>query len=430
MFKYLVLALFCTSYVLAKHELYEGHSLFEITVENEEQQKLVHEIETDLNLDIWSDAIPSRAGVVLVPKEVRQQFEEKLQDAGVEYKVNLENIKEALDLEDQLIAKSASSRASVFPLDAPHRYQVIMDYIDDIAARFPDVVTVGTAGRSFEGREIKYLKISTTNFEDTSKPVVMIESLLHCREWVGLSVSLYAIQKLVVERVENELLNNIDWIIVPIVNPDGYEFSHINNRFWRKNRRTGLMGGNFCLGVDLNRNFDAMWGTASSNSVCQDTFHGTGPSSEPETQAVKSLLDEYKDRMAMFLDIHSFGSMLLWGYGNGVLSPNALFLQVNGVNMAQTIDQIKWSWKPNYRVGNILPVIGYAASGGASDYADVIGVPFSYTYELPGYNNNQGLTGFLVDPEFYEQAGYETWEGIKVGAVYAANNFRRMKNSS
>ena len=28
----------------------------------------------------------------------------------------------------------------------------------------------------------------------------------------------------------------VDWYVVPLVNPDGYEYSHTNDRLWRKNR--------------------------------------------------------------------------------------------------------------------------------------------------------------------------------------------------
>lgn len=91
--------------------------------------------------------------------------------------------------------------------------------------------------------------------------------------------------------------------------------------------------------------------------------------------------------------------------------------------MAQTIDRVKWPSKPNYRVGNIVTIL-YLASGGSSDWAQLAGATLSYTYELPAFNNLQGsLNGFLVDPHFIEQAGFETWEGIKVGARRAANAF-------
>lgn len=195
-------------------------------------------------------------------------------------------------------------------------------------------------------------------------------------------------------------------------------------RFWRKNRATGFMVGNLCSGVDLNRNFDIHWSTASSNNVCTETFHGNGPFSEPETAAIRDILDRYGDRIAIYFDIHSFGSMILFGYGNGILPPNGLILNFVGVNMAQAIDRVKWASNRNYIVGNIAHVL-YDASGGASDYAMSAGVPLSFTYELPAYRNNMNsLNGFLVEPDFIEQAGFETWEGIKVGVRYALNNFR------
>lgn len=174
----------------------------------------------------------------------------------------------------------------------------------------------------------------------------------------------------------------------------------LQSRFWRKNRARGFMVGDFCSGVDLNRNFDIFWGTASSNNVCSDTFHGRGPFSEPETVIIRDILAEYGSRIELYLDIHSFGRMILYGYGNGILPPNALLVNFLGVRMAQAIDAIKWPENRNYIIGNVVYIL-YEASGGAGDYAMGMGTPFSYTFELPAYRNNQNtVQGFLVDPDF------------------------------
>ena len=29
----------------------------------------------------------------------------------------------------------------------------------------------------------------------------------------------------------------VDWYVAPLLNPDGYEYSHTNDRMWRKNRQ-------------------------------------------------------------------------------------------------------------------------------------------------------------------------------------------------
>ena len=51
---------------------------------------------------------------------------------------------------------------------------------------------------------------------------------MHAGEWVTVPVALYVVHRLVedLREEDRDLLENIDWIINPIVNPDGYEYSH------------------------------------------------------------------------------------------------------------------------------------------------------------------------------------------------------------
>lgn len=104
----------------------------------------------------------------------------------------------------------------------------IDQYLQDVAREHPDTVTLVTAANSFEGRPIRYLKISTTNFEDTSKPVIFIDGGIHAREWISPPTVTYAIHKLVENVTDPDLLQNFDWILLPVVNPDGYQFTFTN----------------------------------------------------------------------------------------------------------------------------------------------------------------------------------------------------------
>lgn len=61
--------------------------------------------------------------------------------------------------------------------------------------------------------------------------------------------------------------------MAPLLNPDGYEYSHTNDRMWRKNRSPPPSGSS-CWGVDLNRNWDVIGfglGVVSSNP-CSETY--------------------------------------------------------------------------------------------------------------------------------------------------------------
>ncbi|KHJ95573.1 hypothetical protein OESDEN_04483 [Oesophagostomum dentatum] len=97
-----------------------------------------------------------------------------------------------------------------------------------------------------------------------------------------------------------KILDLVDFYILPVMNPDGYEYSRIKNRMWRKNRRAALCKRQHyhmvcCGGVDLNRNFDWFWSSSgSSTDPCHETYHGPGPCSEPETQVVRDYLQENK----------------------------------------------------------------------------------------------------------------------------------------
>ncbi|KAF9821749.1 hypothetical protein SFRURICE_001860 [Spodoptera frugiperda] len=399
-----------------------SYGLYKVSVKSTDQVELVNYLSKALDLDVWSHAIPGHDGQVLVPKDKKPLFQNELTAAGVDI----------LDLEDQLLSEAArknnGSRLDSLPFDQIYTYHQVDTFLEMLAAAYPETVTLVNAGKSFEGRDIKYIKVSSGDFESSTeaicsfqsvdsygeertstKPIVFMESLLHAREWITLPATLYAIHKLVIDVTEQDLIQDIDWIILPIANPDGYVHSHGEFRLWRKNRNTNLGVG--CMGVDLNRNFDINWSEASSNVPCLDNYHGRGPFSEPEASAIKSVFDQYIDRIGLFLDIHSFGSMILYGYGNGILPPNGLMIHLLGVRMAESIDAVKMSWNPNYIVGNTAMVL-YDASGTASDYAQSVGVPYSYTYELPGHRFGIGGFGFFVDPAFIEQAGFETWEVI------------------
>ena len=77
----------------------------------------------------------------------------------------------------------------------------------------------------------------------------------------------------------------IIFLKVPVANPDGYEYSREVDRMWRKNRRKNE--NSKCDGVDLNRNFDKAYGTASSKNPCAEDFRGEKAFSEPESAAIR-----------------------------------------------------------------------------------------------------------------------------------------------
>lgn len=123
----------------------------------------------------------------------------------------------------------------------------------------------------------------------------------------------------------NELLNNsthydnmlseVDLYILPMVNPDGYEFTHTDTRLWRKNRRPDPD----CSGVNLNVNFGYHWGgNGSSLDKCSEVYIGSAAFSEPETANVRNFI-ERKPKEGVnwraYYAMHSYAQMWLLPYG-------------------------------------------------------------------------------------------------------------------
>lgn len=78
-------------------------------------------------------------------------------------------------------------------------------------------------GVSSEGRPLRLVRIGSGAPE--GKPTVFIEGAIHGRQWIAPPVVLYAAEQLI--NPENvEMIENANWILVPVTNPDGYEYTH------------------------------------------------------------------------------------------------------------------------------------------------------------------------------------------------------------
>lgn len=190
--------------------------------------------------------------------------------------------------------------------------------MDELQQRFPERVQVSVAGYSYEKRPLKIIKISNgVAIQNANRKVILIDAGIHARDWISVSTALYIIYELV-ENFENyqDLFENYEWIIMPVVNADGYEFTFLDpaNRMWKKTRRP--FGR--CFGVDLDRNFDFMFGFRSdgSNNHCTDNFEGPFPFSETESIALRDVIDTFAEDMALYITLRAFGECLLspWSF--------------------------------------------------------------------------------------------------------------------
>ena len=135
-------------------------------------------------------------------------------------------------------------------------------------------------GRSVEGRAI-----GAYVFRGTPKRTVLILGGFHGDEPKSVFVARRWVDFLLTER---DPVDDARWVVVPLVNPDGYA------KRQRRNARR----------VDINRNFPTKnWMPTSPRTRM---YGGPTPASEPETQAVMNVVRRF--RPMRIVAIHSIGA--------------------------------------------------------------------------------------------------------------------------
>jgi hypothetical protein len=153
----------------------------------------------------------------------------------------------------------------------------------------------------------------------TRIPQVVIIAAQHAREWIAPEAAMGIIRHFAEGNAPN-LLDNAAITVMPVNNPDGYNFSFTNARFWRANL---FQCDNGNRGVDPNRNHPFSWDQPGNSDNCaagdNTIFRGLSAGSEAETQAARDLI-AVTDAPSRFetvvvVSIHSFGNLVLYSDG-------------------------------------------------------------------------------------------------------------------
>ncbi|CAJ0593449.1 unnamed protein product [Cylicocyclus nassatus] len=409
-------------------------SVYRILPKNDTQFQVIRRLydkATELELNFWKTA-KNLNGFwdVMVDKKVSKDLLALLQKHDIAYLKTIGDVQKLIQTKEHRKRPRRLKDESSGPFYDFHRYgsySQMVSWMRALARNDPQHVQFISIGTSHEGRSIDGLEIGS---RDRSRRIFWIDGGIHAREWAAPHTALYFIHQLTsrydTDPTIKKLLEEITFVIVPCVNPDGYEFTRSSTnphiRLWRKNRSTmqchkDSWGRNRCCrGVDLNRNFDFHFKeSGSSDDPCSEIYQGTGPFSEPETKAIRDaiLSRRYKGRVDAFITLHTYSQIWIHPYGHRKDSYPGDIQELYdvGKRAAKALQDV---YGTKYVVGSGADTL-YPASGGSEDWAKHAG-GVKYVYLLELRPDEKNWDGFILGESELVPTARETWEGVKVVA--------------
>ena len=225
-----------------------------------------------------------------------------------------------------------------------YTYEELTDILRQLQQKYPGIFDYFSLGKTWEGRDIWLVKISDNVSLQEKEPGVLYTGGQHGDEKQGYQVVIYSILTIVenytdvnvnesfTERVRN-VVNNVQLFFIPMVNPDGVEAGT------RKNGRPNncFFGSTLFRGVDTNRNSGYKWELLDrypfkfryqfpfiekmnvkyplfdfSSTRGEGQYRGLFPFSEPESRAIKEVIDTQK--ISIFIDYNAAANVIYYGW--------------------------------------------------------------------------------------------------------------------
>lgn len=344
------------------------------------------------------------------------------------------------------------------PLPVIEQWMRLMDVM------FPFVEMI-SVGRSAEGRDIFGLRVGAAKTDEdgdedeeptpepepepqpqpepqpepepsTKRKTILITGGLHAREWITTSTVNYVAWSLIAgygkARLITKLLDHFEIVFVPVVNPDGYEYTWHTDRLWRKTRQ----GTNFryCRGLDLDHAFGYAWDSNVHVEPCSESYGGEAAfqAAEARTLAMwarsEVLLRDVE--FVGFLDLHAYSQQILFpfSYSCAADPPNLENLEELAAGLAKAIRlstgelySISSACEGVLSMSRASPELGRIESGGGSAidwFYHELHARYSYQIKL----RDTGSYGFLLPSSEIVPTGEEIFSAFKYFGDFLLGN--------
>eukprot|EP01123_Difflugia_compressa_P006261 TRINITY_DN18433_c0_g1_i1.p1 TRINITY_DN18433_c0_g1~~TRINITY_DN18433_c0_g1_i1.p1 ORF type:complete len:424 (+),score=80.92 TRINITY_DN18433_c0_g1_i1:52-1323(+) len=407
--------LLLTHYVSASRVTFTDHKVLRVTPSTSDQRLFLTSLFlTNTSLDFWTE--PALVGDVdiRVTPEQYEWLSQELSRQGITWSVWINDVESLVQQQMEGRDKLQPQPVGAIDYTVYHTYDEVIAWVKTLPTSYPNLVTLVNLGKSYEGRELLAVKVTSTK-NTNPKPAIWFDGCIHAREWITTATVIYMLGHMLDDYggdpTITTLIDNSEIFVLPVFNTDGYVYTWTTNRMWRKTRSPN--SGSSCVGTDPNRNWDFQWGGAgTSTDPCSDSFCGASAFSEIEVKTV-GLYIKNAGNFKGYINFHSYSQLWMspWGY-TSTLPPD---YQIQNTLSGRCVSALTEVYGTQYQYGPIATTI-YPASGSSADYTYGAGkVLFSYGVEL----RDTGEYGFLLPPNQIVPSGVETYAALKVWAQAA-----------
>ncbi|KAK3326499.1 hypothetical protein B0H66DRAFT_551085 [Apodospora peruviana] len=316
---------------------------------------------------------------------------------------------------------------------------VITSWMRLYEALFPDISSMIVVGKSYEGRDILGMRVGDRSIETPGpRKTILVTGGLHGREWISTSTVTYLLWSIITsygkEPMTTKLLQHFDIVFIPVLNPDGYDYTWQTDRLWRKSRQQTKM--RFCRGLDLDHAFGFEWdGIKHKADPCSESYGGDKPFQAVEAwelaEWAKNETEKNNINFIGFLDLHSYSQQVLFPYSYtcAVDPPNRENLEELAVGLAKAIrlssgefysvaSACEGAVARAYSASGSLPRIESGGGSAIDWFYHELHARYSYQVKL----RDTGSYGFLLPKEHIVPTGEEMLNALKYFGDFLLGN--------
>ncbi|KAK0626661.1 hypothetical protein B0T14DRAFT_421777 [Immersiella caudata] len=315
---------------------------------------------------------------------------------------------------------------------------VITNWMRLLQALFPSFTNITSIGKSYEGRDIWAFRVGEPNPDEKGpRKTILVTGGLHGREWISTSTVDYLLWSLVTsfgtDQMITKLLRRFDIVFVPVMNPDGYEYTWQEDRLWRKSRQRTKM--QYCQGLDLDHAFGYEWeSTQHISDPCSESYGGEEPFQSIEASDIADWAKNQTEngvKFIGFLDLHSYSQQILfpYAYSCSVDPPNRENLEELAVGLAKAIrlssgesytvaSACEGALARSYSASDSYPRVESGGGSAIDWFYHELKARYSYQVKL----RDTGSYGFLLPKEQIVPTGEEMLSALKYFGDYLLGN--------